>query len=162
MNAVRRQKSERYDDALARLYACVERISQHQLKEHGIVTKNPDYSNLPKEVKDRFEKEIGLPKELELKKGLYLLSLLNDPIGKEVLGLRYKSIVGIIGLRNTSILAHGIKPIGEKNFLDFKEKLSDKLYNAFLLHYKMGAGFIDGHKHIKLSNVRDLMYKERF
>ncbi|MEK6818631.1 MAG: TIGR02710 family CRISPR-associated CARF protein, partial [Nanoarchaeota archaeon] len=75
-NALRRMNENRFDDALARLYACVERITQFQLEKYGIDTKIPDYSKITSEVIDKFKKQIGfLPTELELKKNALLLLL---------------------------------------------------------------------------------------
>jgi len=160
-NALRRINENRFDDALARLYACIERITQFQLKKYGIETKSPDFSKLPADIIDRFKKEVGyIPNELELKKNALLLHLLKDPVGEEVAKIGYKTFIGLVGIRNNSILAHGIKPVSRENFSKFKERLTESLLRQFMETNKVNLEELENHSHLKIKGIDELLYKD--
>ena len=131
---LRIEKSERLDGATARLYSSLEKITQFELYKFNIETKNPNYNNLNSQVVEDFKEELSfLPKELELKKNVLLLYLLKNPIGKFIYEkIAYKKFIGLIGLRNKSIYAHGNEPITEKEFYKFKEELYILVLEQFL------------------------------
>jgi CRISPR-associated protein (TIGR02710 family) len=153
-NALRRMSENRFDDALARLYSCVERITQHQLKLYGIETKNPNLSKLDMKIIEKFKQQIGfLPVELELKKNAYLLLLLDDPIGKEVEKIKYKTFIGLVGIRNNSILAHGTRPVTKEHFLNFKNKLIEPIMKKFTEVANIKPEDLAKHEHIKIKGI---------
>ncbi len=161
-NANRRLEENRFDDALARFYSCLELISRFSLGKHGIDPSNPDYAKLPEACMGEFKKRNKglLPIEIELKKGFELLACLNDPLGREVEKDK-KTFLGLIGLRNQSILAHGIKPVSEQNALMFKEKLAGKLLLGLLEQEKVESDkMLNLHLHIKLPITLKEFYKK--
>ena len=64
-NGARRMREEKFNDAVARFYRCLELIAQHRLKKYRIDTQKPDFSLLKKEVFEKYKKERGgiLPRE---------------------------------------------------------------------------------------------------
>ncbi|GAH10214.1 unnamed protein product, partial [marine sediment metagenome] len=90
-NAERRLKQERFDDAVARYYRCLEMIAKYRLEKYQIDHRRPDFSKLSKEAIAKLKKERGgiLPAKyqagtggLMLKDSYAILSYLNDPLGK--------------------------------------------------------------------------------
>ena len=83
-NASRRAEEGKYDDAVARLYRCIELIAQIKLKERfGIDTSDVDLKLIPEEVKDELERkrdEKGRIK-IGLSDSYKLLSAFNDELG---------------------------------------------------------------------------------
>jgi CRISPR-associated protein (TIGR02710 family) len=159
-NAMRRERSRNYDDALARLYACIERMVQYRLKKHGIETKDPAYNMLPPNLVEQFHKQVGaLPDELELKKGMLLLTIIGDDFGQPVKEMTYKTFVGLIGMRNTSILAHGIKPVSHENFQQFKKVLAAPLFKRFCELESIGPEQVSDHHHMNIPGMQELFYQ---
>jgi CRISPR-associated protein (TIGR02710 family) len=134
-NAQRRARARRYDDAVARLYRCLEMCSTIQLRSAGLVNPaRPDYSGLAEELGGLDKLRIGfealtgqsLPSRfLMLRSQMALLELLKRPIGR-----MYRDIVAeeegsdsLMSLRNRSILAHGTTTVGEKEYQAFEDKV---------------------------------------
>lgn len=121
-NARRRGEIEQnYDDAVGRLYRVTELIAQYRLKSHGI----EDTGNVPK---DKIPP--GLCGELvtgdaKIKVGLHtsyqLLAAYGDMIGQRY--QRDKALQNLLRLRNTSILAHGLTPVEQKDYLDLRDAI---------------------------------------
>jgi CRISPR-associated protein (TIGR02710 family) len=138
LNADRRIKRNRYDDAVARHYRTLEAISQFCLLSIGITSDSPDYGKLNEEQIHRFIVPLNkstLPDKIDLKVGFWLLRILNHPVkgfvfkGKET----YKDFTfeGILLERNSSILAHGFKPIGKEKAEKFHRNLAELLSGLF-------------------------------
>jgi len=160
-NALRRINEKRFDDALARFYSCLEKITQYELKKFGIDPSNPDYSKLDKEIVEKFTKQLGfLPVELELKKNALLLLFLKDGVGEEIQKKGYKVFTGLIGIRNSSILAHGTKPVNEKNILDFASVLIEPILNKFMEINNINKEEIEKHKHLEIKDLTGLFFKK--
>lgn len=160
-NAQRRINEKRFDDALARFYSCLEKITQFELKKFGIDASKPDYSKISKEVLDKFTKKLGfLPVELELKKNALLLIFLEDEIGEEIQKKGYKVFTGLIGIRNNSILAHGTKPVNEKNISDFSKILIEPILAKFIELNNIDKGEIERHSHLKVKELTNLFLKK--
>ncbi|KPJ56212.1 hypothetical protein AMJ49_05425 [Parcubacteria bacterium DG_74_2] len=161
-NGNRRLERDRFDDATARFYCCLEMISRFRLAKFGIDTTKPEYNKLPRTCIEKFKKRNRniLPKEIDLKKGFELLECLNDPLGKEV-EKNKKVFLGLIGLRNSSILAHGTRPITQKNTVLFKEKLTEKLLFDLLEQENVPKEkILNSHIHIKLPVSIKEFYKQ--
>lgn len=160
-NALRRRQDGRFDDALARLYACLERIIQEQLRSFGIETAKPDYSLLQPEICERFRKALGgeLPVELELKRAALLLSYLPDPVGEELLRFGFKSFTGLIGIRNQSILAHGLTPIGAEQFERFHDKLFQPVLKRFLAVRQLTDEELHPYTYLTITSVDEILYR---
>ncbi|MBI4896144.1 MAG: TIGR02710 family CRISPR-associated protein [Candidatus Aenigmarchaeota archaeon] len=159
-NALRRMNEGRFDDGIARFYACLERITQYQLKTYGIVSNKPQYSKLDSKIVKEFEKKIGfLPSELELKKNVVLLLLLQDQIGKEIEVLGYETFLGLISIRNNSMLAHGTRPVTDQHAKRFKEKLMDPLLKKFVSINSIDENDLQKHSHMKIRELSKLLMK---
>lgn len=116
-NAERRLRQERYDDSAARSYRTIEAAEQYALAKYGIDTSKPDYAKLDKEILNQFLEKAGLstsPREISCYHGYMLLNSLNDPLGKSFVDHEDKYL-GIMKARNSSILAHGYRPIAKSS-----------------------------------------------
>lgn len=124
-NARRRAEVEcKYDDAVARLYRSMESIAQFKLKSaYGIDTSDVNEQLLPEGIKNEYCVKYRDNKDKKIKIGLYasyeLLKTLGEPLGKGFFEFYDKEIRGLLDIRNSSILAHGFRPVG----LDTYEKL---------------------------------------
>lgn len=130
-NAKRRLVVGRYDDCVARLYRTLEATSQFIFKsEYGFETASPDYSKFKSEAIDEFKKYLKkeeLPEKLDLKNSFILLYfdgnvLANEIVKKTKNNLRF-TLEGILSQRNSSILAHGFKPIPKEKADSFVDKM---------------------------------------
>ena len=126
-NAKRRIEEGKYDDAVARLYRCVEMIAQYRLK--SVYNLNPSeikFGDLETKSVDNLEKykmkknENGIIK-LAMKNSFELLKDLKDEVGNII---DDKELKELIKKRNTSILAHGIDPVEKED----AEKLYQKTF----------------------------------
>jgi CRISPR-associated protein (TIGR02710 family) len=158
-NALRREREGRHDDAMARLYACLERMIQHRLRAHGIDTAAPNYDQLSESVVIEFNRLCGdrLPHELELRKGCLLLSLCDDPLGEQIRLIGLKTVTGLIGIRNHSILAHGLKPVRPEHTQKFGEHLVAPLLSAYLELSAVSDSESSAFVHFKIPAVEDLL-----
>lgn len=141
--APRRAAQDRYDIAALMHYRCVELLSQHRLAGYGIWTAEPSFDKALQRVPDLdnryqqaqraqgFRRQNPLPsseRSIALFDGYMLLQALNDPLvhGWNIGDIRQRSYV-----RNTSILAHGFRPISSqeyKQFADIVEALLDRFF----------------------------------
>ena len=160
LSALRRgsEKQGKYDDAVARLYRCIEMCATYVLKKKfGLnSTESPDYEKIAKragksvkEIKEEFHKNYNhdLPDcKLGLDNQMKLLKLLgpSNLIPKIYLGME-----DLMKMRNRSILAHGSRPCTETDWSQFREKTKVIIENVigkedFNLLYEMAKhGFID-------------------
>lgn len=116
-NAQRRALEEqKYDDAVARLYRTMELIAQYKLKrDYDIDPSNAKTQKIPQQLLSEWNippqtKTLKLP----LEKDYQLLEALSDPIGKEY--TQDKKLKNLLSKRNTSILAHGLKPVSKDEY----------------------------------------------
>jgi CRISPR-associated protein (TIGR02710 family) len=136
-NAERRAEEADYDDAVARLYRTVELIGQRQLHNHGVIDEEVLNKNRAYKVRLDALGERLAPARLEqlkaqadehqrLSLGLSdtyrLLADLDDELGRKY---EDKELQNLLGKRNQSILAHGLKPISREDY----EKLREKVIN---------------------------------
>lgn len=129
-NAFRRIEEQRFDDAVARLYRCIEMIAQYVLKKsYGL-----DPSGiLLDDIRDKiscdaisyYEQRADENGRIQLPlKGCY--QLLNDLDDEHLQGvLDDHSLRDLLYKRNSSILAHGIMVVDEKNAKRLYEKTKD-------------------------------------
>ena len=127
-NAQRRIEEGKCDDAVARLYRCIEMIAQYRLKEkYKIDSSDVDTWRLKIELRlddrivEKYEKKRKNDKiRLALNEDLELLYDLKDDLGK----LKGdKLLQDLLSKRNSSILAHGITPIGKEIAYKFYDKV---------------------------------------
>lgn len=149
-NAMRRQKQEKYDMATLLLYRLLEMIEQKRLMKYQVYVSRPDYSQVDfrmasddyagltfqeqirklKEKNCELKKELFhgmerdyLPNPISLLDGYVLLAALGDKIsvGKDNKIInQLKRIRAMVSLRNNSIFAHGLGPVGEGDYCKFR------------------------------------------
>lgn len=115
-NAERRSHEGKYDDAVARLYRCMELLAQYELFQLGIDSSNVDINKLPDELQAKYEElrdedgkiKLGLRKDFEL-----LADRVKD-IGKNF--LKNKELQNLLKSRNASILAHGFRHVEKETY----------------------------------------------
>lgn len=149
-NALRREAQEKYDMATLLWYRLLEMIEQRRLMVYQIYVSKPDYNlvdftmaashyrerektdaiRLLKEKNFELKKELFhgnerdfLPNPIALLDGYLLLAALGDKIsagrdGKAMNQLR--RIRAMVSLRNNSIFAHGLGPVGEEDYYKFR------------------------------------------
>jgi CRISPR-associated protein (TIGR02710 family) len=127
-NARRRITDQgRYDDGVARLYRSVEMWHQWRLLEHhSVSTKGVRWEQIPEDVQAEFLKTsrlAELPEDLDLTRARILDGILSGEATQDVNVFR-----DLLQKRNNSILAHGLKPVGEGSALKFLEYV-DALVN---------------------------------
>ncbi|MCY4409518.1 MAG: TIGR02710 family CRISPR-associated CARF protein [Caldilineaceae bacterium] len=128
----RRARAGKYDDAVARLYRCLEMSASICLdRDCGIDNlRNPNFRFFEKILGDRrkmeaaFEKEAGYAfptgRSLGLRDQMTLLGLSSQPVHRQVAG-NYRRMYKekLLEMRNRSILAHGTVPISEDEYQEF-------------------------------------------
>ncbi|MEW5954422.1 MAG: TIGR02710 family CRISPR-associated CARF protein [Bacillota bacterium] len=120
-NAHRRFREGRYDDAIARLYRVLEMSAQWKLNSaHGIDTSSVPANKVPEAIRAEYIKKYsrGDILQLPLTASFRLLHVLGDPMGNVFNGQR-EEVDKILHVRNYSILAHGIQPVGAEPFKKF-------------------------------------------
>lgn len=128
-NAKRRCKEHKYDDAVARLYRCLELIAQIRLKEvYGIETDGADFlkirdagvgKNILKKYQNKTVIKLSLRNDYEI-----LMDIKDDNLG-EYYRKHEDSIDGKLSLRNKSILAHGIQSRNDKDYDNLEKNVLD-------------------------------------
>lgn len=125
-NAQRRAEEEqKYDDAVARLYRTMELIAQYKLKsKYSIDTANAETKQIPQELLKKWKTptETKILK-LALEKDYQLLEALGDEIGQKY--ALDKKLQYLLSKRNTSILAHGLKPIDKHEYNQLYKKTKE-------------------------------------
>jgi CRISPR-associated protein (TIGR02710 family) len=131
-NALRRQEESKFDDAVARLYSCIEHIGKYELSALGIDDSNVDLDSVPDKLKERFKKkyldEVKEVIKLPLFAKFELLDALGNSKGKEFTK-KYELFRKIISSRNESILAHGLRPVSKETceqFINFVGRFINK------------------------------------
>jgi CRISPR-associated protein (TIGR02710 family) len=125
-NARRRIADQaRYDDGVARLYRAVEMWHQWRLLEHhSVSTKAVRWREIPEEAKVKFleaTRFAQLPEDLDLSRARALDRILSGDTTEDDNVFR-----DLLQKRNNSILAHGLKPVGEnsaKRFLEYVDAM---------------------------------------
>lgn len=124
-NAARRAQEGAFDDAVARLYRATEMLAQLRLEGRGLKTDDLDVARLPSGLREKYEalREDG-PKgkvKLGLRKAYDLLCDLDDPLGRD-----FAQATGLdraLQKRNQSLLAHGLRPVGESDYNALRDEL---------------------------------------
>lgn len=119
LNAERRAVQGRFDDAVGRLYRALELTAQVWLQQrYGIDTGNVDLGRVPDSIKARVEKERS--EGDKIKAGLFLAWDIIAAFTDDPLGARFRSerdaLKDFLNVRNESLFAHGVTPIGERDY----------------------------------------------
>ena len=139
-SAQRRAKAGKYDDAVGRLYRCLEMAATLCLEEEYNIgdPKKPDLSALAQclggkdKLAESFTKAAGYPfpegRSLGLKDQMTLLGL-NSKNRYSRVAYIYRDMegVGLIEKRNRSILAHGTVAVSEEEYKDFERRTREIL-----------------------------------
>ena len=140
--ATRRAEEGKYDDAIARLYRCIELIANNSLENEGVDPYDVDVEF----IKSKSEKAAEycstrlIPghklkfKSIDSKfKTLYYMNKMN-PV--TIMYMRNQTQINeMFYARNDSILAHGLKAKTLKEYLDFKEIVMD-LFRIITTNYE--------------------------
>lgn len=148
-NAQRRAKEEqKYDDAVARLYRTMELIAQYKLKrDYNIDPSNTDIQKIPQRLLSKWnvQSETKILK-LSLEKDYQLLEALDDAIGKTY--AQDKKLKNLLSKRNTSILAHGLKPVSKDEYNQLYRRIT-KYAEETIPNLKR---LLEDSKHVKWEN----------
>jgi len=122
-NAKRRGTEEKkYDDAVARLYRTIELIAHHQLKtKYNIDPSAAKPTDIPEELLKKWNiTQITTKIKIGLEKAYELLNAKKHPLGKKF--SQDKKLKDLLNERNTSILAHNLKPVTPKTYAELYKK----------------------------------------
>lgn len=158
-NAIRREKQEKYDMATLLLYRLLEMIEQRRLMRYQIYVSKPDYrkvdftkaskdyQNMGNEEQIEFLKmefcklkralfpkddRDYLPNPIALLDGYLILAALGDDMMRGKDGRivnQLKRIRAMVSLRNNSIFAHGLGPVGEEDYYKFRNFVKEIFQN---------------------------------
>ena len=133
LNANRRIKEGKYDDAMARFYRLFEYIAQIRLfnREPQIITGDVNVSSLPEKIRGKYINMKGENDKkitLSLVRSYELLKELNDEVGITFFKDYKNGLEKLLNKRNNSILAHGFDSIAEKDVIEIKN-LVEKYLN---------------------------------
>ncbi len=127
-NARRRIADQgRYDDGVARLYRVVEMWYQWRLlDQHAVSTTAVKWEKISEDARARFlesSRLAELPEDLDLTRARALYYILSGEAGEDDNTFR-----DLLQKRNSSILAHGLKPVGASSaatFLEYVDAMID-------------------------------------
>jgi len=131
-NADRRADIEgKYEDAVARLYSCLERGAKFRLqRQYGVSTDDVKVDQLPEAIRLEFEQKYRDPREGKIRLPLFaayrLLAALEDELGQRFVA-RQEEILKLLSLRNLSPLGHGENPVGQEGYARFRALLVELL-----------------------------------
>jgi hypothetical protein len=123
-NAERRGEEGKYDDAVARLYRTIELIAQYRLEsKHNVKCGIVDLNKTPvisrEWLLEKRDSE-GIIK-LSMHHDYRLLKDFNDELGMHFSG--DDKLQSYLGVRNSSILAHGLTPVKRNHYNNLLEKV---------------------------------------
>ena len=151
-NAMVREEQEKYDMASLLMYRLLEMIEQRRLIHYNLYASRMDYSALAySKVKlegkidlDRIRDNMNaireqmfgrqynrfLPDQITLLDGYMLLLAMGDdickmPDGRDIVFI--KKLRQMVYLRNNSIFAHGLGPVGKADYMKFRDFVIDVL-----------------------------------
>ena len=110
-NAERRISEGKYDDAVARVYRCIEKVAQVRLKELGVDASDVELEKVPEHLREKYLNR----KRLSLKCCYDLLKDLGDDVGRRF--SENEELRKLLHARNYSILAHGDVPVERETAL---------------------------------------------
>jgi CRISPR-associated protein (TIGR02710 family) len=122
-NAKRRGMEEKkYDDAVARLYRTIELVAQYTLKkEYNIDSSATKPTDIPEELLKKWNMTQTSQKiKIALEKAYELLDAKKHQLGIKF--MQDKKLKDLLSKRNTSILAHSLKPVNQQTYMQLHQK----------------------------------------
>ncbi len=132
LNAERRAQEGKFDDAVARLYRFTEMLAQARLAQHNIDTSAVDVGLVPEVFREELERARNAETrriEIPLAKSYALLEGLGDPLGAAF--RENNNLKNYLKRRNSSILAHGVEPITEKDYTELRRECEGLLATVY-------------------------------
>ena len=155
-SALRRADSQKFEDAVLRLYRCCELIAQHRLALQDINTSDVKWGDIDDIVKEKYKKiysdtlqeskrkstpeDVGLQTKIGLFAGYVLLKTLEDEFFNDSIDL--KEIFNCLDIRNLSYIEHGVETVNEKKFKVMKN-MTDKCVMRLCKINKLNFEFSD-------------------
>jgi CRISPR-associated protein (TIGR02710 family) len=145
-NAKRHIAQKRYDDACGRLYRTLESLAQYFLhKDFSIDAANGTYDQLSEDQRVAIQQALGgLPSQIDLDRGFRMLKALSHGVGEAVIvgsgKKQTNKFSGLLQDRNSSILAHGFKPIGKDRAEDFSNRIGSLLQEVLGDDFQQWSG----------------------
>jgi len=126
LNAERKAKQGRYDDAVGRIYRACELFAQlYLLKKFQLSTGNLEVEKLPEHLRKSFEDKRDKSNKVRI--GLMDSYNLIHELGDQTVGSKFyknqKKFLSSLEIRNSSILAHGFTPITNEEFGEINDNL---------------------------------------
>ncbi len=136
LNAQRRARQGRYDDAIARIYRLIEWTAQWKLKKDcGILTENIDPADIPPEL------TLSPNRDGHYQAGLFaawqLVKHKTQGAAKAFINQYENTLLDHLKVRNQSILAHGFTPISKDKW----QLLEDFMAETFIPMLLSESGF---------------------
>jgi CRISPR-associated protein (TIGR02710 family) len=132
LNAERRSQEGKFDDAVARLYRFTEMLAQALLAQHNIDTSEVDLLLVPEALRGELEQSRNVETrriEIPLAKSYALLEGLGSPVGSAFRD--NKNLKNYLKRRNSSILAHGVEPVTEKDYHELRQECEGLLATVY-------------------------------
>lgn len=136
-NAQRRYIEGKFDDAIARLYRCLEMIGQVELYKHfQFTTSNIELDKLTDVIKNEFIQKYGRIHKIKI--GLHDTFKVLKSVDNFYASIYYQNeseILKLLSIRNDSILAHGTKPVEKEKFEDFLKLFIEKFQIKIVVEF---------------------------
>ncbi len=158
-NAARKERAGAPDDAVVRLYRCLELISQLRLADRGYNTEKFAWDKLEPAVKVRYgqlarqvfgSENVKEPRDVGVMHGHLLLAALGDPLwgkeGEEAI----KAFHGTVNKRNDLLLIHGKKRARPQDVEEFTQHVFRLLDRLMRVMGKDLEDLLDQHTFITL------------
>lgn len=132
-NAKRRSQTGSYDDAIAKLYRCLEMIAQYLLLlKHGLQSSDIDLEKLKNKIPDTLFEQLSSRKKWKQKIEVGLIEcfeILSNLDKEHTITAQYLNKKQILKecliYRNNSILAHGTTPTNRDNYEKMEQVVKD-------------------------------------
>ncbi|RIH89438.1 TIGR02710 family CRISPR-associated CARF protein [Calidithermus roseus] len=131
-NAERRAAAGRYDDALARLYRAVELAAEADIyARHKLVLRQPEtYPAALADLGSRAGGVLGLKETLSLAFDIDTRSGQSNTLAQQLFGDYGQRLRELLQRRNSSILAHGTRPVEAADYEALRAYLAEKSLEA--------------------------------
>ncbi len=141
-NAARRERAGAPDDAVVRLYRCLELASQLRLAQtekgdgRGFDTENFDWDSVPPAVRARYEMFaqdvfghglVRTPRDIGLMHGHILLTAFGDPLWRDKDVDELRAFNRTVNRRNDLMLVHGTRRAKQQELEEFTSWVADIL-----------------------------------